>query len=253
MVAVFDVILDSLQERMRSATPVVVQTWTEPDGAGAHADVQLTIPDRAPNGAAIEPTPIVAERPVFYPAGGGWTVHYPLASGDQVLGLTIDRNTEGWNTNRTPGAPAHTLVERLHDVSDLVVVAMADRPALPSPATGLDTDFVITHETGGVIIRAGTDGLVTITASANASITVNPNGQIDVTGTTVKVGDSSAEALVKLNKLIANMTTALNAGVATPPTPMAGNNGSLAMTQFQIAWNAANGSNPMGTTKALGT
>lgn len=253
MNAAQDVMDDAFSEALRTCTPVIVQSWTAPSSVGARCDVQLTIPNRAPDGSAVEPTPVVTSRPVYYPSGGGWTIHYPLEAGDQTMGLCIDRNTEGWSTNRAPGAPSHTLYERYHDISDMAVVAVCDRPRLPSPAPGLDTDFVIAHRTAGVVIRAGIDGLVTITASETALITIDPSGEINITGATVKVGDGLAESLVKLNALIANISTALNAGIATPPTPMAGNNGSLAMTNFKTAWDAATGSNPMGTTKALGT
>jgi hypothetical protein len=208
MCGAIDVILDAHSENTRTCTPVVVQSWTEPSTAGARCDVQLTIPNRAPDGSAIEPTPVVAERPVYYPAGGGWTIHYPLEAGDEVLGLCIDRNTEGWTTNRTPGAPSHALFERFHSESDMVVLAAADRPELPDATPDLDTDFVITHRTGGVVVRLGTDGKVTLTASASASIVVQPDGTITLTGTTVELGGESATlGNARLNDTTSSDTT----------------------------------------------
>jgi hypothetical protein len=246
MCGAIDVILDAHSENTRTCTPVVVQSWTEPSTAGARCDVQLTIPNRAPDGSAIEPTPVVAERPVYYPAGGGWTIHYPLEAGDEVLGLCIDRNTEGWTTNRTPGAPSHALFERFHSESDMVVLAAADRPELPDATPDLDTDFVITHRTGGVVVRLGTDGKVTLTASDSVSLVIDPAG-------TIKAGNNLAEALVKVSKLESAMTALLNAGGAVPPTPMAGTNGAVAFQAAKAAWDIAIAAAPLDTTILLGT
>jgi hypothetical protein len=210
MNAAFDVMGDAVAEATRTATPVLVQTWTQPAGQGARCDVQLTIPNRAGDGSAIEPTPVVASRPIYYPGGGGWTIHYPLQVGDQALGVCLDRNSDAWSVNRVPGTPSHALIERYHDPSDMVVFPMLDRPVLPSPAPGLTTDFVITHTTAGVIVRLGVDGTVTLTASETASIIVAPDGTVTVTGTTVKLGGEAAT----LGNARLNDTTSANTTMA---------------------------------------
>lgn len=247
MNAAQDVMDDAFHEATRTATPVIVQSWAQPAGQGARCDVQLTIPDRAGDGSAVVPTPVVATRPIYYLGGGGWTVHYPLQAGDAALGLCMDRNTDAWGVNRVPGTPSHPLFERYHSESDMAVLPMLDRPVLPSPAPGLTTDFVITHSTGGVIIRLGTDGKVTLTASPTLSIVMDP------TAGTIKAGDDLAEALVKVSRLEAAMTAMLNAGGGVAPTPMAGTNGAIAFQAAKIAWDIAIAAAPLDTTKLLGT
>jgi hypothetical protein len=217
MNAAFDVMGDAVAEATRTATPVLVQTWTQPAGQGARCDVQLTIPNRAGDGSAIEPTPVVASRPIYYPGGGGWTIHYPLQVGDAALGVCLDRNSDAWSVNRVPGTPSHALIERYHDESDMVVFPMLDRPVLPSPAPGLTTDFVITHSTAGVIIRLGVDGMVTITASPTASIIVDPAGNVKLGGSAATLGVARLTDTTAANTTM----TAWMAGVQTVTTAAA--------------------------------
>lgn len=202
---------------------------------------------------------LAPSAPVLFPGGGGFSMRWPLFPQDEVVAICSDRNTERWRATKLVGQ-AHSFSGRHHDLSDALVLPVRITPPTPTaPATVTDetTDWVLTGPLGEAM-RVGSTGAIAITKSgglvATITLTVGGSMMFEVeTGQTVMIGDELAEALVKINKLIANMSTALAAGIATPPTPMAGNNGSLAMTNFQIAWDAANASNPMGTTKALGT
>lgn len=214
LVDAHDAVKDAADENMRTAMPLIVQSWSEPGGEGASCTAVVPIPNRAPDGEPISDTPsLVVDRPVFYPGGGGWCMSWPLEPGDAVMGIAAERNTEAWNLNRQPGAPSNPLLERYHDLSDTMVLPLVDRPELPQPApSGLDTDYVIMHRTAGVVVRLEPDGKVTITASATASITVQPNGTVQISGTTVEVAGNTDFA-VKYASLAAAIDALLLAGV----------------------------------------
>lgn len=201
----------------------------------------------------------VPSAPVLYPGGGGWSVRWPLASDDEAVAIVSDRNIGRWRQTKIVGQ-AHSM-ERHHALSDSVVLPFRLTPPTPTPpasVTDEDTDFVIQgplgdairlEPTGPVTIRKGPDGATLATISIDVAGTISltvPTGQ------TVKIGDASAEPLVIASALMSAMSSMLAAGAAVAPTPMAGNNGSLAFLAGQTAWNTAIGATPLGTIKAWG-
>ncbi len=198
---------------------------------------------------------------VYQLGGGGFSMRFPLAEGDEVLAVCADRNTERWRQTKIVGQ-AHSLSERHHDLSDAGVLPMRLTPPTPSaPATVTNetTDWVLQSAKGDVIrvspdgpltLRKGPDGatLATIEMLASGSILIAvPTGQ------TIKAGDELAEALVKVSRLEAAMTAMLTAGGAVAPTPMAGTNGALAFQAAKIAWDSTIAGAPLDTVKLLGS
>lgn len=211
----YDVIADERSQRLRTMTPVIVQAWNAPTSTGASCDAVLPIPDQAPNGDPVSTTnSLISKRPVYYPGGGGWVVHYPLEAGDEVMAIAADRNTEAWALNREPGAPSNAAIPRWHDISDAAILAMQDRPRLPSPTpSGLGTDLLIMHRTGGVVLRCEPSGKVTITTSATVSIELDPDGnKVKITAPLVEVAGADDNA-VKYTSLAAAIDAMLLAGV----------------------------------------
>ena len=209
-----DAVKDASDENLRTAMPLIVQSWSEPGGEGASCTAVVPIPNRAPDGEPISETPsLVVDRPVFYPGGGGWCMSWPLEPGDEVMGIAAERNTEAWHLNRQPGAPSNPLLERYHDLSDTMVLPLVDRPELPQPApSGLDTDLVIMHRTGGVLLRCEPSGKVTITASSTVAVVVDPAGKVTITAPLVEVAGADDFA-VKYASLVAAIDALLLAGV----------------------------------------
>lgn len=219
MAGAYDVVVDERSQRLRTMTPVVVQAWRAPSTRGASCDAVLPIPDQAPNGDPVSSTHhMVASRPVYYPGGGGWVVHYPLEAGDEALALAADRNTEAWALNREPGAPSNAAIPRWHDISDAAILAMLDRPRLPSPTpAGLGTDLLVMHRTSGVLIRCEPSGKVTITASTSVSLTLDPSGsgKVTITAPVVEVAgsaDDATKAQALTNAIDAMLLGGVNAG-----------------------------------------
>jgi len=130
-----------------------------------------------------------------------------------------------------------------------IVSSVAGRPAT-EPG-----DKVLWTAAGHQIFLADAGG-ITITSKDGATITLDENASITLdvaAGKSVNVGDALAEALVKSGPFKAAMSAALAAGASVAPTPMAGNNGSLAFQAAQLAWDTSLASDPIDTTKAKGT
>lgn len=243
----------SREYRQRTVVPGMVVMAT--DGARERtADFQTGIADLVAGQPAPDagPTP---DAPVMQIVAGGFFMLLPTLPGDESLGLVCDRANTTWRESRTPGLADQLHGKRTKALHDIMLTPFAITAPPSAPPTW---DHLVIGGPAGVAIEVAIDGTVTIskTAPPAATITIDAAGGIAITvetGQTVKIGDDMAEALVKLSKLLANLDSAIAAAVATPPTPMAGNNGSLAFTNFKTAWEAAKASNPMGTIKTLGS
>lgn len=180
------------------------------------------------------------------------------ASGDadSVPTCTIDGDDEAdvFELYGLAGQPASgdaLLFASEGDVDSLT--ALVSSPA-GRPAT--EPGDVVLWSAAGHQVYLDNDGSITITSKDGAVITLDTNGNVKIevgVGKSVLVGDDLAESLIKFTKFMQNMDDACDAAIATPPTPMAGNNGSLAFTNFKAAMALANASNPPDTTKAKGT
>lgn len=247
----WDVMIAEELENTRACTPVHIAVFAPL--AVATCEAIPAIPDQLPDGSPSVP-PLLSQRPVWYPGGGGYYMRWPLAPDDIALGLVSDRSLAAWSLLRTPGPGAAPTFPHYHNISDLQVLPVTDTPGIPEADPGLATDYVIGGP-AGVAIRLEVDGTITIT-TALATLTIGSDGSIlaDVpTGLMAKIGDMLAASVVKTAALEAAMTAMLAAGVATAPSPLAGNNGSLAFTAGQAAWNAAINATPLGTTKLMGS
>lgn len=203
---------------------------------------------------------VAPNAPVLYPGGGGFSMRWPLLPQDEVVAICSDRNIERWRQTKLVGQ-AHSFSERHHDLSDALVLPVRITPPTPTPpaaVTNETTDWVLQGPLGD-IMRVSPGGPITIRKGPDgataATIAIDVAGTITMTvptGQTVKIGGVAAEPLVIASALASAMTALLNAGVATPPTPLAGNNGSLAFTNALAAWNSAIAGTPLGTIKAWG-
>lgn len=110
--------------------------------------------------------PTLLDCPIVYPSGGGYSITFPLAAGDEVLIIISSRCIDGW---WELGGPQPQLDLRMHDLSDgFCLPGIKSKPR----AGGVDaTGMVLSggaaeSELGPVpasSIRIGADG-VTVTS-----------------------------------------------------------------------------------------
>jgi hypothetical protein len=71
-----------------------------------------------PDGTRIlEDYPLISKCPVVFPSGGGFTMTFPLAAGDECVLMFNDRQIDAWLVNGPGFAPT---TRRVHDISDAI-------------------------------------------------------------------------------------------------------------------------------------
>lgn len=245
-----DVIFAEELENLRTATPLHVVAWV-PGSATLPATCEATpaVPDLLPNGTAGTPT-LLSARPVWYPGGGGFCMHWPMQPDDLALGIVSDRSLAAWSLSRAPGPQSAPTFPHYHNISDTQALPFTDTPGVPEGDAGLATDFILCSP-AGVAIRVSPLGEVTIETAA-ATVTVAVDGTITLDGTSVLGGGVGALALAKAEALTAAVDAMLAAGVAAVGVPADpdGENAGVAFGLAQTAWSGLKST--IATTKMKG-
>jgi hypothetical protein len=247
-----------IEAKIRDTRTVIVgkvkAVITRPNG---ERDAQFEAGVGMRQGGVEKSDGVIPGAPILTMMGGGFGIYMPSLPMDEAVGLVSDRSLTNWRLSKIPGkAPAFD--QQHHDLTDTMLLPFGFTVPATGPAIG-GQDFVMFSTAGDMLRVAALDGTVTITKNhANplmvSTIVMDPLGSITMTvptGQTIMAGDELAEALVKFQTWDTVMTAMLTAGAATPPSPLAGNNGSLAFNAAKIAYDAAKA--PAQTTKLMGT
>lgn len=145
--------------KMRTALPGVVQSY---NAATQRATVQSGVALRLLDGTT-ETDPLFVDVPVVYPGAGGYSIHYPLAAGDECLILCSERSMDEWlaegGYNVAPGDP-----RRFSAQDAICLPGLRSAPnALPAAARPADA-LTIASADGAVRIEVRAGGVVTIFA-----------------------------------------------------------------------------------------
>jgi len=230
----------AMDYRTRTVVPGLVDS-TEDGTRERTANFQTGIADLE-GGQASEPD-ITPDAPVLSFTGGGFFVLMPTDTGDEMLGLVVDRASGKWRTTRTAGQVDKVNGKRSKVLSDIMLTPFAITAPSGAPETW---DGLTLGGPAGVAIEVATDGTVTITGQAVApatptKITMEPGGDITLevgSANSVNVGGPAAVELPKWPVLESTIDALLAAGVAAG-TGAIGTTGTLAFTAAQTAWNAA--------------
>ncbi len=128
------------------------------------------------------PYPILTNVPVACWGGGGCSLTFPIAAGDECLVCFNDRCFDSWWANGTTATPPN--VPRYHDLSD--GIALVGVRSVPNALAGYSTaDAVLQNQTKGSQIALGTH---------------------------IRIANTTASMLTILNDLLAILTTINTAG-----------------------------------------
>ena len=88
---------------------------------------QQQVTSISPQGVrTIQEYPLLLVVPVVFPAGGGFTLTFPVAQGDECVVVFNDRELDNWLST---GAGSTPTTGRLHDLSDgLAIVGIRSNP-----------------------------------------------------------------------------------------------------------------------------
>lgn len=134
--------------------------------------------------------PLLVDVPVLVLGGGGFSVTFPIAEGDEALILFNDRDIDNWFQGSTNGAVASS---RMHSFSD--GIALVGMRSLANSISGYDTTRAV--------LRADT-----------------PGAYVGVSATKVKVANQTTTLNTLLGQLI-DAIVALSTTNATVGAPVA--------------------------------
>ncbi len=107
--------LDGLQATVWTALPCLIQSYN-PKALTVEAQPTISGKTQSPDGAwSSTRLPMLVDVPVVFPCGGGHTLTFPIAPGDECLVVFASRAIDGWWQQGHIQAPTSS---RMHDLSD---------------------------------------------------------------------------------------------------------------------------------------
>jgi hypothetical protein len=174
--------MDEFQSRLWTALPCIVHSF-DPVAMTIEAQPAIGGVDRAADGVMSAVTlPLLQDVPVIFPRGGGCTLTFPVAAGDECLVIFSSRPIDAWWQSGGVQRPASA---RMHDLADgfAFVGPMSQSRVLSGVSTTqvqLRTDDGQTH----IAIDPGTHA-VDVVSPASITLTaptVVINGLLQVNG-----------------------------------------------------------------------
>lgn len=158
--------------------------------------------------------PPVFNVPIVYPAGGGWSITWPLAIDDIVFLAFAERSIDAW-LQAPAGVEVDAVDARKHALSDAIAIPGL-RPRVGAIAGISLTDFRISNTAGTVALTFGADA-VNITA---------PLVNVNSGGVAASQHMVLGEALIALfnahtHPVTTTGTASAQAGTSGPPVPTA--------------------------------
>lgn len=175
-------VLDQDRKKIHTAMPGIVESY---DPASRRAQVRPALRMALTDGGAQARAALV-NVPVSFPAGGGYTMTFPLAAGDNVLLVFSMRGLREWRRTFAAATPGDG---NILDGADAVAVAgfgpLAITPATVTGAALQTTDGrqSVRVENDRVEVRA--DGAVTI--AATGAVTIEAGGTLTLRAPAVEI------------------------------------------------------------------
>lgn len=166
---------------------------------------------RRPNGDIVSVVlPLLVDVPVVFQGGGGFTLTFPVAAGDECLVVFADRCIDAWWQSGGVQAP---LEPRMHDLSDgFALVGVRSQPrVLPSVST---TTTQLRSDDGSTFVEVAGGQVVTVKAPSKVVLdtpivettgvlrVMNTQGfdnACTITGTLTTSGDVEASGISLMN------------------------------------------------------
>ncbi|QCA04112.1 Gp138 family membrane-puncturing spike protein [Pantoea vagans] len=180
------VLADSIFSSLRVSLPGIIESF---DPKSCTCTVQPALRGQLTDSSgnySSSALPLLVDVPVIFPRGGGCTITFPIAAGDECLVIFSDRCIDFWWQN---GGVQETVDPRMHDLSDaFAIVGPQSQAKKISDIT--TTSVQIRTDDGASFIELKQDGNVNITT---ALLTVN--GDVKVNGSVTSTGDQMAAGI----------------------------------------------------------
>lgn len=122
--------LDGRQSKMWTALPGVIQSFNA-EAETAVVQTAIQAKQSTPDGSVkLVTMPLCLDCPVQFPGGGGVSLTFPVAAGDECLVVFSSRAIDGWWQSGGVQAPVEA---RMHDLSDgFVLLGFRSQPRVLS-------------------------------------------------------------------------------------------------------------------------
>lgn len=192
-------------EQLRVAMPGIIQSF-DPDTITAVIQPAIRAVERDNDGnTSTADYPLLVDVPVVFPRGGGCTLTFPVAPGDECLVTFADRCIDFWWQN---GGVQEPVDSRMHDLSDAFAIVGPQSQAqkisgISTTAAQLRTDdgAAFVEVAAGNDITVKTPGALTATADGGTTITsptITLNGNVTINGTlTQGMGEAGGGATMR--------------------------------------------------------
>jgi hypothetical protein len=165
---------DSLQAKMWTALPAIVQSWNRTENTVV---AQPSIEAQVRNLSGVwtnTKLPLLLDVPVVFPGGGGFTMTFPLAVGDEVLVVFASRCIDAWW--KYGGIQVQAFL-RMHSLSDgFAIPRPTSVPRVPGSISAANVQ--IRADDGATVIEMTPADVINITAPGGVNIV----GNLRVTG-----------------------------------------------------------------------
>lgn len=165
--------MDGRLSEVWTALPGIVQGF---DTQAMTVSVQPSIRGRVaqPDGSESKvDLPLLVDVPVIFPAGGGFTLTYPIAQGDECLVAFSSRCIDSWWQSGGIGDP---LEHRQHDLSDGFALVGPFSQARVLPNVSAENVQLRTND-GQASVTMMPDYTI-VAANPAASVTLTPGGEV---------------------------------------------------------------------------
>ena len=165
--------LDGRQAEIWTALPGIIQSF---DPVAMTVTVQPAVAGRVTDETGKTSSvnmPLLPDVPVVFPGGGGFTLTFPVASGDECLVVFASRCIDAWWQSGGIGEP---MEPRMHDLSDgFALVGVRSQARRLSPA--VDSENVqIRSDDGKTFVEMTPGG--DVNAVGPTSVTLKSEGSI---------------------------------------------------------------------------
>lgn len=163
--------LDGRQVSIFTAGPAIIQDF-DPVAMTCSAQMATQMERQLQDGSwVLETLPLLVDVPVCFPGGGGYSLTFPVAAGDEALIVIAHRCIDAWWQN---GGVQPQAEFRMHDLSDgFAIVGVRSQPRV-IPGVSLDS----------VQLRSD-DGLAYVELAGGHVCNVRAPGGIDLNGVTI--------------------------------------------------------------------
>ncbi|WP_406706909.1 phage baseplate assembly protein V [Sodalis sp.] len=211
-----DTLRHALSSQLRVALPGIIQSFdAETITCTVQPAIKGVISDAQGRAQSVA-LPLLVDVPVIFPRGGGVTLTFPVAAGDECLVVFADRCIDFWWQN---GGVQETIDPRQHDLSDAFAFVGPQSQAKKISGISLhaaqlrsDDGAAFVEVAAGHAITVNTPGTLKATAQGGVDVTAPTivlNGNVTINGNLSQgMGDSGGSASINGPVSVKNDITA---------------------------------------------